>query len=68
MQLLDCPGADIAQEIRNVHDLTPVEIAESNGHLELCCMLKGYIVSTVNKNFASSLYLQLLSSEYDGVY
>ncbi|XP_049821513.1 phosphoinositide 3-kinase adapter protein 1 isoform X2 [Aethina tumida] len=46
MQLLDCPGADIAQEIRNVHDLTPVEIAESNGHLELCCMLKGYISMT----------------------
>lgn len=44
MQLLDCPGADIAFELKNHNDLTPVEIAESNGFSELANMLGGYMV------------------------
>lgn len=45
MQLLDCPGADVAYEIRNLNDLTPLDLAEANGYTELSTMLKGYIVS-----------------------
>lgn len=45
MHLLDCPGVDVAYEIKNVNDLTPLEIAEANGYIELAIMLKGYIVS-----------------------
>lgn len=44
MQLLDCPGADVAYEIRNVNELTPLEIAETYGYTELATMLKGYMV------------------------
>lgn len=45
MQLLDCPGADVAYEIRNIYDMTPLEIADANGFAELATMLRGYIVS-----------------------
>lgn len=45
MQLLDCPGADVAYEIKNINDLNPLEIAESNGFTELATMLRGYMVS-----------------------
>lgn len=44
MQLLDCPGGDIAYEIRNAYDLTPAEIAENAGHHELANILSGYMV------------------------
>lgn len=47
MQLLDCPGADVAYEIRNIYDMTPLEIAEANGFTELATMLRGYIVSDI---------------------
>lgn len=46
MQLLDCPGADVANEIRNVHDMTTFEIAQANGHEGLAAVLRGYMVIT----------------------
>lgn len=44
MQLLDCPGGDIAYEIRNIYDMTPLEMAQANGHSELAAMLRDYKV------------------------
>ncbi|KAJ8937371.1 hypothetical protein NQ314_011919 [Rhamnusium bicolor] len=55
MQLLDCPGADIAYEIRNIYDMTPLEIAEANGYSELATMLRGYM----NMNEFTSMYAKL---------
>ncbi|KAJ8984760.1 hypothetical protein NQ317_005025 [Molorchus minor] len=55
MQLLDCPGADVAYEIRNVYDLTPLEVAEASGYSELASMLRGYI----NMNEFTSMYAKL---------
>lgn len=44
MQLLDCPGGDIACDIRNSCDLTPSEMAQAGGHQDLAHMLSGYMV------------------------
>lgn len=55
LQLLDCPGADIAYDIKNVYDMTPAEIAESNGHPELAATLKGYM----NMNEFTNMYAKL---------
>lgn len=51
MQLLDCPGADLAYDIRNVHDMAPAEIAETNGHSELANTLRGYMVGTIRADW-----------------
>ncbi|RZC36726.1 DBB domain containing protein [Asbolus verrucosus] len=55
LQLLDCPGADIAYDIKNVYDLTPAEIAETNGHPELAATLRGYM----NMNEFTNMYAKL---------
>nr|CAH7728636.1 unnamed protein product [Callosobruchus chinensis] len=55
MQLLECPGADLAYEIRNNQDMTPLEIAENNGFPELASMLRGYM----NMNEFTTMYSQL---------
>lgn len=44
MQLLDCPGGDLACEIRNNGDMNPSEIALETGHINLSQVLKGYMV------------------------
>lgn len=44
MQLLDCPGGDVASEIRNSNDCLPADIAEFEGFTELAQMLRGYMV------------------------
>ena len=44
MQLLECPGGDLACEIKNICDLTPAEIAENAGHTDLAHTLGGYMV------------------------
>lgn len=51
VQLLDCPGGDIACDIKNACDLTPSEIAEKSGHAELAHILSGYMVKHKNNNF-----------------
>lgn len=43
VQLLDCPGGDVACDIRNASDLTPAEIAEKAGHTDLSHVLSGYM-------------------------
>lgn len=50
-QLLDCPGGDLACDIRNVQDFTPADIAENVGHKEINNMLKGYMVSQIILNY-----------------
>lgn len=56
MQLLECPGADIAYETRNIYDLTPLEMAEANGFSELASMFRGFI----NINEFTSIYAKLM--------
>ncbi|XP_030756776.1 phosphoinositide 3-kinase adapter protein 1 isoform X2 [Sitophilus oryzae] len=53
--LLDCPGADVAYEVKNVFDMTPPEIADANGHHELSNMFRGYI----KMNEVSTTYAKL---------
>lgn len=43
-QLLECPGADIACDMRNVNDFTPADLAEQAGHIKLAHQLRGYMV------------------------
>ncbi|KAG5681158.1 hypothetical protein PVAND_010618 [Polypedilum vanderplanki] len=40
--LLECPGAEMAIEIRNVNGKTPAEIAELHGHLKLSNSFKNF--------------------------
>ncbi|XP_028128582.2 phosphoinositide 3-kinase adapter protein 1 isoform X1 [Diabrotica virgifera virgifera] len=56
LQLLECPGADVAYEIRNIYDLTPLEMAEANGFSEMATMLRGVI----NINEFTSIYAKLM--------
>lgn len=43
-QLLECPGGDIACDLRNVSELTPADLAEQAGHARLAHQLRGYMV------------------------
>ncbi|KAL0274845.1 UNVERIFIED_CONTAM: hypothetical protein PYX00_002877 [Menopon gallinae] len=44
--LLECPGGELACEIRNICELTPSEMAESAGHSKLANALCGYMQMT----------------------
>lgn len=55
-QLLECPGAEAACELRNLGDLTPAEIAEHAGHTKLASALKGYLVSEYIFGYFYSAY------------
>ncbi|CAG9857713.1 unnamed protein product [Phyllotreta striolata] len=55
MQLLECPGADAAYDVRNIFDMTPPEMAEANGFSELAAMFKGFM----NINEFTSMYARL---------
>lgn len=43
-QLLDCPGSDLACDLKNVSELTPADLAEQAGHARLAHQLRGYMV------------------------
>lgn len=43
-QLLDCPGGEVACDLKNVSELTPAELAEQAGHAKLAHQLRGYMV------------------------
>lgn len=45
MQLVDCPGGEIACEMRNYSGKTPAELAESAGFIKLSGSLKSFSVS-----------------------
>ena len=38
--LLECPGAATANQMRNCSDMTPSELAQVNGHLDLANRLR----------------------------
>ena len=42
--LLDCPGAKQALNVRNVHDLSPSDVAKENGFFDLAEILKAHQV------------------------
>lgn len=63
MQLLDCPGGDIACDIRNSCDLTPAEIAQNSGHGELAHILSGYMVNAKSIKNAFALQVIILENE-----
>lgn len=44
--LLQCPGAERALRTANRHGQTPIEIAKSQGHMELYVLLKETLVTT----------------------
>ena len=45
--LLECPGAAIANQMRNCADMTPPELAQVNGHFDLANSLQSLQVSTL---------------------
>lgn len=49
-QLLDCPGGDLASDLKNAAELTPADLAEQAGHLKLAHQLRGYMVQTHRHN------------------
>ncbi|XP_055586427.1 uncharacterized protein LOC129739072 isoform X2 [Uranotaenia lowii] len=42
LQLMDCPGGDIACEIRNISGRTPVDLAELGGHYKLAKSFRNF--------------------------
>jgi len=47
--LLECPGSELALDIQNCHDMTPVELAHLNGHVNLAERLFRHKVEEENK-------------------
>jgi len=43
-QLLECPGGDLACDLKNVSELTPADLADQAGHTRLAHQLRGYMV------------------------
>ncbi|XP_076237197.1 DBB domain-containing protein stumps isoform X2 [Calliopsis andreniformis] len=58
-QLLECPGGDIACDLRNVSELTPADLAEQAGHVRLAHQLRGYMQMNEFTNMYS--YLKVIS-------
>ncbi|CAH1099594.1 unnamed protein product [Psylliodes chrysocephalus] len=56
MQLLECPGAEVAYEYRNIYDMTPLELAEANGFSDLAIMFRGFM----NINEFTNMYAKLM--------
>jgi len=46
-QLLECPGGDLACDLKNVSELTPADLAEQAGHARLAHQLRGYMVQKI---------------------
>lgn len=47
-QLLECPGGDLACDLKNVSELTPADLAEQAGHARLAHQLRGYMVQKLH--------------------
>lgn len=68
-QLLECPGAEIACDMKNVNDMTPADLAEQAGHVRLAHQLRGYMVGFnfffsylhINKKFILFIHIDLFS-------
>lgn len=60
--LLECPGAEMACEIKNVNGKTPADIAELHGHPKLASSLKNFCVSL--RNFSQAFGQAYVLSSY----
>ncbi|XP_043271568.1 mucin-5AC isoform X2 [Venturia canescens] len=58
-QLLECPGGDVACDIKNVAELTPADLAEQSNHTRLAHQLRGYMQMNEFTNMYS--YLKVIS-------
>ncbi|XP_018046164.1 PREDICTED: phosphoinositide 3-kinase adapter protein 1 isoform X2 [Atta colombica] len=58
-QLLECPGGDLACDLKNVSELTPADLAEQAGHARLAHQLRGYMQMNEFTNMYS--YLKVMS-------
>ncbi|XP_015590355.1 uncharacterized protein LOC107265423 isoform X2 [Cephus cinctus] len=63
-QLLECPGGDLACDLRNVSELTPADLAEQAGHTKLAHQLRGYMQMNEFTNMYS--YLKVMSESTSG--
>ncbi|XP_016840215.1 phosphoinositide 3-kinase adapter protein 1 isoform X2 [Nasonia vitripennis] len=63
-QLLECPGGDIACDMRNANDYTPADLAEQAGHVRLAHQLRGYMQMNEFSNMYS--YLKVMSENTNG--
>ncbi|KAJ8675748.1 hypothetical protein QAD02_011534 [Eretmocerus hayati] len=63
-QLLECPGGDLACDMRNVNDMTPADLAEQAGHVKLAHQLRGYMQMNEFSNMYS--YLKVMSENTKG--
>ncbi|XP_012525011.2 uncharacterized protein LOC105830310 isoform X2 [Monomorium pharaonis] len=58
-QLLECPGSDLACDLKNATELTPADLAEQAGHAKLAHQLRGYMQMNEFTNMYS--YLKVMS-------
>ncbi|XP_018400300.1 PREDICTED: phosphoinositide 3-kinase adapter protein 1 [Cyphomyrmex costatus] len=58
-QLLECPGGDLACDLKNISELTPADLAEQTGHARLAHQLRGYMQMNEFTNMYS--YLKVMS-------
>lgn len=58
-QLLECPGGDLACDLKNVSELTPADLADQAGHARLAHQLRGYMQMNEFTNMYS--YLKVIS-------
>ncbi|XP_011138035.2 phosphoinositide 3-kinase adapter protein 1 isoform X1 [Harpegnathos saltator] len=58
-QLLECPGGDLACDLRNISEMTPADLAEQGGHTRLAHQLRGYMQINEFSNMYS--YLKVIS-------
>ena len=48
--LLECPGANLALDMKNNADLSPAEMAQVNGHYKVAQKLFNFKVRSMNKS------------------
>ncbi|XP_011692234.1 PREDICTED: phosphoinositide 3-kinase adapter protein 1 [Wasmannia auropunctata] len=58
-QLLECPGGDLACNLKNISELTPADLAEQAGHARLAHQLQGYMQMNQLSNMYS--YFKVMS-------
>ncbi|XP_012228798.1 uncharacterized protein stumps isoform X1 [Linepithema humile] len=58
-QLLECPGGDLACDLKNIAELTPTDLAEQAGHARLAHQLRGYM--QMNEFSKMYNYLKVIS-------
>ncbi|XP_011499576.1 PREDICTED: phosphoinositide 3-kinase adapter protein 1 [Ceratosolen solmsi marchali] len=63
-QLLECPGGDVACDMKNANDFTPADLSEQAGHVRLAHQLRGYMQMNEFSNMYS--YLKVMSENTNG--